>query len=518
MADRRTLGAPTVLTADQLLVVIEAAPVVQKRAALSAPDDHFAARPDRSVKVTRNRCSGEAHWSPTVSRWIVASAVVQCGVGPNEPTPNDHFAARPHGRVKAARVGANGVQRSPTVARGIVARAVAQIAAIVSAPDDHLAAGPYRRVIVARGGRASGGHCRPTVARGIVSATVIPIGARAAEAAPDDHLAAGPNCRVPEALERHARGGHCRPSVGRRIVARSVIQNKPPIDAAPDDHLTARPHRRLPEACGGRAGEAERRPIVPCRIVARSVVQAHGVGAAPHDHLAARPHRRVKVTHRGKCPAAGALLPYVAGSRRANPDIAGADGRRWGRAGCDRLAARHRRTAARGDALVGSKKLRAVFPIAEPDAQPQIGAGENGRGHGGHVRERGIAEEDGVTAFADRERDGRRRLAACGAGSVIAPIRCRAGGIDDGELEAARALEVHAPNSDAALVVDELRPLRVCEAGEEERRQDRSECCEKSHKSISFKAASLARQPQILPRLSPQPHGERKRKLGASMN
>src|SRR5438132_289454 len=67
-----------------------------------------------------------------------------------KPAKYDHLAARPDRREIVARGGSTGAaHRRPTVLRRIVAPAVAQIAAVVSAPDDHLAARPHGRVLVA---------------------------------------------------------------------------------------------------------------------------------------------------------------------------------------------------------------------------------------------------------------------------------------------------------------------------------------------------------------------------------
>ena len=75
--------------------------------------------------------------------------------------------------------------------------------------------------------------------------------------------------------------------------------------------------------------------------------------------------------------------------------------------------------------------------------------------------QRGVAEQHGVKALRDGERDRRRGLRAGGAGAVVAPVGGGAGGIDEGELERAGAVEVHRADGDAALVVDELRHLRM---------------------------------------------------------
>ena len=53
------------------------------------------------------------------------------------------------------------------------------------------------------------------------------------------------------------------------------------------------------------------------------------------------------------------------------------------------------------------------------------------------------------------------RLAAIGAGAIVAPIRRSAVPVDQGELELSGPAEIRATDRDAALVVDQLRDLRA---------------------------------------------------------
>src|SRR5207244_12644931 len=96
---------------------------------------------------------------PTICAGIVSAP----GVQPVTTTiikisaPNDHFSARPDCRVidsEGRRVGSAG--GCPTVGAGIVSHVVVEIAfdVRVSAPDDHFTAGPDWRVLVSARARA----------------------------------------------------------------------------------------------------------------------------------------------------------------------------------------------------------------------------------------------------------------------------------------------------------------------------------------------------------------------------
>ena len=293
---------------------------------------HKTIRPRRSSRCpsippcdrARGGRAGGGHRRPTVAGRIVAPAVVQIAGVAAVSAPDDHLAARPHRRVIDARGGrAGGAHRRPTVGGRIVAPAGVQIAAVVSAPDDHLAAGPHRRVTrsarrarrwcsppsncwspdcsarrvqiagcrIVRPRRSS--RCpstppcdqqraagapavldgRPTVRRRDCSARRCSNSAAVVRSAPDDHLAARPHRRVSGARGGRAGGAHWRPTVRRRDCSARRCSNRAAVGSAPDDHLAARPHRRVTGARGGRAGGAHRRPTVRCRIVAPAGVQ-----------------------------------------------------------------------------------------------------------------------------------------------------------------------------------------------------------------------------------------------------
>src|SRR5262249_26086803 len=78
---------------------------------------------------------------------IVAPAGVEGGAKNYAATPNDHFTARPDGCVKLSRAG--GISRgrcSPGVGGRIVAAASIQEGCIGPAPDDHFTTCPDRRM------------------------------------------------------------------------------------------------------------------------------------------------------------------------------------------------------------------------------------------------------------------------------------------------------------------------------------------------------------------------------------
>ena len=128
----------------------------------------------------------------------------------------------------------------------------------------------------------------------------------------------------------------------------------------------------------------------------------------------------------------------------------------------------------RCEALIWRKKLETRGSVvAEPHPQAKIGLGEDHRSQEG-IHQGRVTEEHGVKSLCDWERDTRRRLAAGDAAAVVAPVGDAAGGIDEGEFELARALEIdrRCADRDAALVVNERRCRdRLWWAGEEERRE-----------------------------------------------
>src|SRR5439155_146070 len=65
----------------------------------SAPDDHFAARPDSGVRKPGARHVGSAGGCPTIRAEIVSPAGVQSWTTEVGATPDNHFTAGPNCRV-----------------------------------------------------------------------------------------------------------------------------------------------------------------------------------------------------------------------------------------------------------------------------------------------------------------------------------------------------------------------------------------------------------------------------------
>ena len=156
-------------------------------------------------------------------------------------SPDDHLAARPHRRVPVAPGGrAGGRHRRPTVSRWIVAPAVVQNSrwCSISSPDDHLAARPHRRVPIARGGRAGGGHRRPTVSRRIVAPAVVEIaGCRCIRPRRSSRCPSIPPCAN---SARRARRWSAGPSNCWRLDCSARRRSNSCCRvSAPDDHLAA---------------------------------------------------------------------------------------------------------------------------------------------------------------------------------------------------------------------------------------------------------------------------------------
>ena len=65
----------------------------------TAPDDHFAAAPDRRVTGTSGRRVRRAGRQPTVADWIISPTGVEI-VDQIISAPDDHFTAGPHSSVR----------------------------------------------------------------------------------------------------------------------------------------------------------------------------------------------------------------------------------------------------------------------------------------------------------------------------------------------------------------------------------------------------------------------------------
>ncbi len=89
----------------------------------------------------------------------------------------------------------------------------------------------------------------------------------------------------------------------------------------------------------------------------------------------------------------------------------------------------------------------------EPHPQAYVTVREHRRGNGGHVCQRRVAQEHGIKALCDCHGDRGRRLAACHAGAIVAPVGRGAVRVDERELELAVAVEVRVGDRYATLVV-----------------------------------------------------------------
>ena len=138
----------------------------------------------------------------------------------------------------------------------------------------------------------------------------------------------------------------------------------------------------------------------------------------------------------------------------------------------------------------GREKLREInaTAIVKPHAQPHVGIREDRGINAEHVHDRRVTEEHGIKAFRHGESDCCDGLRTGGADAVVAPIGRGAGGIDEGELERAGAIEVRGADRDAPLIVDELWHLgggrSAEESGATERRDERD--TERIHGELVF--------------------------------
>ena len=113
---------------------------------------------------------------PSVGAGIIFAASVQ-KVGAIPSAPGDHLAASPHRSVLVSTSGRTiGARGCPGVGDGIISAAGVQKAVTVkSAPDDHyhFTFDPQRRVMGSDSRRAGGAGSCPNVGAGVVSAACI---------------------------------------------------------------------------------------------------------------------------------------------------------------------------------------------------------------------------------------------------------------------------------------------------------------------------------------------------------
>src|SRR5439155_23266698 len=129
-------------------VVSPAGVQVSVQAIRSAPDDHFAAGPDRRVIASATGRVGGAGGCPAIRAGIVSAARVKREAITSKSAPDDHFAAIPNRGVSGSGVGrVGGAGGCPTVGNWIVSAAGAGGKSTWdSAPHDHATAGRYCRV------------------------------------------------------------------------------------------------------------------------------------------------------------------------------------------------------------------------------------------------------------------------------------------------------------------------------------------------------------------------------------
>ena len=141
---------------------------------------------------------------------IVFSTGIQGKAKGINAAPDDHFAASPNRGMTASAAGrVGGAGRSPTVRHRIVSPAGV---VAVSTPDDHFIAGPNCRMARPRRRCASGACGSPIVGSWIVSPASVQIGVIVASA-PDDHFSASPHCGVTKSTDRRVRDAGGCPSV-----------------------------------------------------------------------------------------------------------------------------------------------------------------------------------------------------------------------------------------------------------------------------------------------------------------
>jgi hypothetical protein len=110
-------------------------------------------------------------------------------------------------------------------------------------------------------------------------------------------------------------------------------------------------------------------------------------------------------------------------------------------------AGRHQGVADRGDARVGRELLLAVYAVIEPDAQAHVGVREDSGRDGRHPR---VPEHGRIKALGHREGDGPH---------TVAPVGGSTRAVHQREAELARAVEIRAPGTHPALIVQESRHL-----------------------------------------------------------
>ena len=127
------------------------------------------------------------------------------------------------------------------------------------------------------------------------------------------------------------------------------------------------------------------------------------------------------------------------------------------------------RVAHRADPPIWTEKFKALHPIVEPDADAHIGvAGKDARGHGGHIGQGRLSENDRVKTLAhgqSHRTGGSVEGGLAVDASVVAPVDDWWGGaVDEGKFKLTKvtrccAVEVHPFDGDSPLIIEQIGNL-----------------------------------------------------------
>ena len=163
----------------------------------SAPNDHLSASPYCSMMASWGR--DHSNIRPTIAAGIVSTACVEIGEKSTSAAPDDHFAVRPYRGVRmpgAWRTVDSGSY--PTVTARVVFPAGVKIAAkaIGATPNDHHSTGPDCSVRKPRIRRVANTCSCPTVCARIVGSPCVQRIGKIVTATPDNHRSTGPDCSM----------------------------------------------------------------------------------------------------------------------------------------------------------------------------------------------------------------------------------------------------------------------------------------------------------------------------------
>jgi hypothetical protein len=224
----------------------------------AAPHYHFGARPDRSLISPDRRRVRRAGDGPSVSSGAISSAGVQkvavvvdlVVVGIDLSAPDDHFIARPRRCMKqpgARRI--NNVGRSPTIRAGIVSSSSVKSGLRrgirASPPDNHFRACPDSCVMRSWCGRVSGASGYPGIRSRIVFPTGIKDVCTTVIATPYNHFRATPNCCGKRSTRRSVYCACGYPAIRVGIIFPPAVHTTISIKSTPYDHHGACPHCRV---------------------------------------------------------------------------------------------------------------------------------------------------------------------------------------------------------------------------------------------------------------------------------